>query len=311
MAYDRTDTPFTQPPTTLQVYRRFDSSFYTDVPLTFAIAREAQTIIVTFERALRSLPATTVIGNYSLTGSSVLTITSISFTPGTNVVTLHFSGTVVTGTYTLQLATRTTQALGDDLYNVTTPASLSTSVVSTALNVLSATAATKQVTINLNTNAVLIGNALDRSQYLITGASQNILINSISTGTNSIVLSTTEMSQGTTYTLTMPTIGIINQLDGSACIGPFTTTFSGVGSNPTILIIKSIDEHTIQIVFSEPVNTHDALNINNYAADNGLTITGASKISSTIFNLTTSKQAVGTVYQVTGSNIRDIDGNSM
>ena len=76
---------------------------------------------VTFVRNLRSLAATTVPANYTISGPSAITVDSVAFTPGTNIVDLTVSGTFSAsgGYYTLNMASNTAQAADDENYNST------------------------------------------------------------------------------------------------------------------------------------------------------------------------------------------------
>lgn len=179
----------------------------------------------------------------------------------------------------------------------------------TPLSISSIGVSAKQLQINLSGNGVLVGNALDRSRYtVISNNGQHVLINSISIAGSVITLVTTEMSNGTNYTFTIPNTGILSQLNGTACIGPFSHAIVGVGVTPTILITKVIDTRTIEIIFSEAVNKYDALNENNYSITNGLIVEDVEYISDAAYRLKTSQQDVGGSYLVTASNIRDLDG---
>lgn len=99
----------------------YDVTMLTWVPVRF----DDNTINVTFHRNLRSLAATTVPANYVLVGPhtapATVPINSVSFTPGTNLVSLNITGPLVNGYYTLTLANNTAQALTDDYFNTTVP----------------------------------------------------------------------------------------------------------------------------------------------------------------------------------------------
>jgi hypothetical protein len=98
-------------------------------PIAFSVGRTPTQLRVDFGRSLRDLAATTVITNYVITGPSSLTVTDVSFTPNNTYLYLDYTGTVVSGTYTLTLASQTVQARNDDQYNVTTGANFEGLVV--------------------------------------------------------------------------------------------------------------------------------------------------------------------------------------
>ncbi len=179
----------------------------------------------------------------------------------------------------------------------------------TTMDLLSIVATLETITITFNDTPTIIDVAiLDRTRWIAYTGDQHIVINAVNVTGDAIVLSTTEMSHGSTYTLVMPNTTIANT-EGVVYLGPFTENFTGFGVSPTILITQVIDARTIDVVFSEPVNKYDALNETNYSVNNGLTVVSVAQLSASIFRLTTSKQAVGTSYTVTASNIRDNQGN--
>lgn len=72
---------------------------------------------VDFGRELRSLSATTIVGNYVITGPSAITISSVVFTPGDRFLFLNYSGNFTAGNYTLTMAPHTAEALADNTFN--------------------------------------------------------------------------------------------------------------------------------------------------------------------------------------------------
>jgi hypothetical protein len=91
--------------------------------LTWSAGKSGAGIRVSFSRALRSLAATTVAGNYVVTGPSSIVVNSVTFTPGDPFVVLNITGSFMPGSYTLTIAALTAQALADDTFNDITPAS--------------------------------------------------------------------------------------------------------------------------------------------------------------------------------------------
>lgn len=87
---------------------------------------------------------------------------------------------------------------------------------------------------------------------------------------------------------------------------------SGVGTDvvpPSIVLSRSIDARTVEVLFNEAVVEDEALTAANYSIDGGLTVSAVVKVTSSIYRLTTSKQAVGDLYTVTVSDIHDLVGN--
>lgn len=172
------------------------------------------------------------------------------------------------------------------------------------INLLSTTGSNKLVTLSFDATPVLTGNSLLPNNWT---TSPELSISNATVVGDSILLTTSEQTTGKLYTLNVPS-GISSQ-DGLLWIGPFTQTFTGVGQGPSILNIYCIDARTIDVSFSEEVYEPDALTKENYSINNGLQVFKVVKVSKTTYRLTTSKQAVGTSYTVTASNIRDIYGN--
>jgi hypothetical protein len=180
---------------------------------------------------------------------------------------------------------------------------------SPTLTLTSVTASVNQVHVHFNDIIVLVGNALDRSRYqIVSNTGQIVIVNAVSATGNTIHLSVIGMANGTSYTLTLPNLGVLSLSSGNLYAGPFLASFLGVSTNPIILIAVVIDARTIEVVFDQPVNIYDATNENNYTitGGGGLTASSIKQISTTIFRLTTSHQMVGTNYTVTANNISSL-----
>ena len=99
-------------------------SFWTGTPLldlTWTAQKSSSAVLISFNRILRDLAATTIASNYTVTGPSTITVNSVTFTPGNAYLYLNVTGSFVPGTYTVNMATNTAQASADDIYNSTTP----------------------------------------------------------------------------------------------------------------------------------------------------------------------------------------------
>jgi hypothetical protein len=90
---------------------------YTIPALTFSAAKLTNQVRVDFSRALRSLAATTVAGNYVITGPSTIAVNSVTFTPGQTYLILNTTGSYIPGSYTLTVAANTAEASADDTFN--------------------------------------------------------------------------------------------------------------------------------------------------------------------------------------------------
>lgn len=80
---------------------------------------------------------------------------------------------------------------------------------------------------------------------------------------------------------------------------------------PTIIIVRSLNARSLEVIFSEAVQESTALNSNNYSINNGLTVSAVEKVSPSVYRLTTSKQTTGVAYTVTINNVKDIAGNTI
>lgn len=88
-----------------------------DILSWFAEDMGGNLIKLTFVRNLRALAATTVPSNYSIFGPGGISIVSINFTPGTNIVSFNTTGNMIAGNYTVGIEPLTAQALADPEYN--------------------------------------------------------------------------------------------------------------------------------------------------------------------------------------------------
>lgn len=161
-------------------------------------------------------------------------------------------------------------------------------------------------------NVVLQGPALDPANWTIAGPGLGVTCTAVSAPSDqkNVTLTITDQTQGGAYTVTVPSTGI----SGPSALnfsGPFTMNFTGIGVAPSIVMARSVDARTMEVIFSEPVLESDALNPTNYTITNGLKALSVSKVTPVIYRLTTSKQAVGTAYNVTVSEVRDLQGNEI
>jgi len=88
------------------------------------------------------------------------------------------------------------------------------------------------------------------------------------------------------------------------------TTFADTTTPSVVSVLAS--KTSVEVVFSEPLEESSAININNYAINNGITITFAS-LSTDLktVTLTTSAHTQDITYTLTVSNVKDIAGNTM
>ena len=128
-------------------------------------------------------------------------------------------------------------------------------------------------------------------------------------GTSTVTLTTAEHVTGDTYTLTVPSGVIAKAAPHVAYPGPYLVNYTGVGVSPTVLLALAMSYRSVRVTFDEAVIESEALNKSNYMITGGVYITGVTKISDTIYELSTSPMVGGTSYTVTASNIHDTAGN--
>ncbi len=124
-------------------------------------------------------------------------------------------------------------------------------------------------------------------------------------------LTTGAQTEGTAYTVTVNNVWDIsgnpvgaNNSAGFTGIAPPDTT------PPTAVSVKSVNNTTAELVFSEPLDVDTAQNAANYALTPALAVTTATlQADGKTVRLTTAGQAGGTGYQVTVTNVRDMAGN--
>jgi hypothetical protein len=109
-----------------------------------------------------------------------------------------------------------------------------------------------------------------------------------------VVLTTTNQSGGKVYELTIP-VGIMS--NGTAMLGPFIATFTGVATTPSFLNAISIEAHVLDLYFSAVPDAGLVMNPAKYSIP-GLSVSQVAKVSDTVYRLTTSQQGIGTTYTV-------------
>lgn len=155
----------------------------------------------------------------------------------------------------------------------------------------------------------LDGPAAVISNWSITPTTdKEVAITSLVVANNRILVYTSEQDSDILYTLNIPLAGVVST-SWAYFGGSYNPTFLGLGFAPTILMARTVDGRTLEVIFSEAVNPDDALDASKYSINNGLTVSSVTKISSHIFRLVTSKQTVGQSYTVTATGVRDLSGN--
>lgn len=163
------------------------------------------------------------------------------------------------------------------------------------------------ITATFAADLVLAGDALDPTKWIITGGDDPVTVTGISYLNNTVILDSTAQRSDVVYTLELPATGIRSATD-DPFYGPYTMTFQGYNTPPTVLMARSLDARLLEVIFSEAVSEGDALDSANYSIDNGLLVISSSRVTPSVYHLVTSRQTTGVVYTVTVSNIRDTGG---
>jgi hypothetical protein len=165
-----------------------------------------------------------------------------------------------------------------------------------------------RVEITFSNNISLNGIALSASNYLfnsIIGANSTAV--SVSSLGNVLTVYITKQTNGETYNISLPIIGI-NDVFSNAYSGPYLISYVAVAVGAGLASVSTNDCELVNVLFTEWVNPIDALDIANYSIP-GLTICSAIKITDLNYHLVTSEQTAGTLYTLTISTIRDIANN--
>lgn len=181
------------------------------------------------------------------------------------------------------------------------------------LSILSIAASPLSITIIFSSPVIVAGNASLFTNWSITPTDNtiNIAINAVSgSGSDTVVLTTTEGKIGGSYNLSIPQ-GIIKQADSSPLIPPYIVPFTGNGIAPTVIeVVRNDDARNFEVSFSEPVAEVLALDPANYLISPSLAISKVTKVSNNRYTVTTlDAQTPNQVYTVTVSNIKDLFDN--
>ncbi len=168
----------------------------------------------------------------------------------------------------------------------------------------SAVGADRTVTIAMSDTVNLSGPGADPSAYSIVSNGMGVPVQVVSViqDGSTIVLTTTSHTFGASYTVNLPSVGILSP-DNGIFNGPFSLDFTG-GPEPVVavLISRSVDAHTIEVTFDHAVTEASASDPANYTIA-GLSVEAAVMVTDYLYVLTTSRQTQGQVYGITLSNI--------
>jgi hypothetical protein len=127
-------------------------------------------------------------------------------------------------------------------------------------------------------------------------------------GAETVRVVTTEPHTGDSYTLTLPSNGL-KSVASEPYNGVPTVTFTGIGIAPTASQTTVIDSRHVRLVYSEPVQTAEAIVATNYSISPPLAVLSVSQETSTTYVVNTAPQVPGTSYLLTISNVKDLANN--
>lgn len=146
---------------------------------------------------------------------------------------------------------------------------------------------------------------------VVTPDAVDVVISAITqTEVNQVKINISEQTDGATYKLNVPYVGIVDNV-GNVVQPPYSVEFLGIGVAVTVVLTRSIDARTLEVIFSEAVVPEDALTLSNYYVVPTLQILAAAKSTDSIYQLTTSRQDELQSYTITIENIRDLANNSI
>jgi len=132
------------------------------------------------------------------------------------------------------------------------------------------------------------------------GRSMDVEVSSVSSDGKSIVLATEQLDNGVEYRLI---------IDGDE-----VRTFRAISDDqtkPQLQSVSSLNDRTVEVIFSEPVDEDSAENENNYRFNNSLRVQKADLTSDRKVILTTSDQQDGWSFELTVRNVKDKAGNAI
>lgn len=88
-----------------------------DQPIIFSAKKIGNQVRVDFSQRLRGVPPTTVAGNYTFTGPTAITTSSVIFNPGDTFLLLDIAGSFTSGEYILSIQANVVRGANFDVNN--------------------------------------------------------------------------------------------------------------------------------------------------------------------------------------------------
>lgn len=177
----------------------------------------------------------------------------------------------------------------------------------TGLNLLGATCTLDQVSLNFDQPVAVMLFAQNPLLWSITTGTPGAVIptiNSISFAGDSVLVHTSEVTIGASYTIIAPVGGIFNTISGVVWIGN-TANFTGAGDSPQVTSAFPTDATHITLIFNEEVDQGSATDPSHYSIVPALNIVAITKINAITYQLTVNPMTPGQTYSITLTNIID------
>lgn len=182
------------------------------------------------------------------------------------------------------------------------------------LAVTGLTVATQTLVLSFNQAVALDPTALLASNWSITSGglpTPPVILSVTLTAPDQITLTIPEDKSGLSRVLNIPS-GITKLIDASAFGGPYTQAYTSVANAPIISTIVDIESQTVDVIYSENVNSTEAVNPFNYSISPLLRVQSVAKVTDNRFRLQFfDYQVPDLVYTLTASNIHDNAGNDL
>lgn len=177
----------------------------------------------------------------------------------------------------------------------------------TAPRLISATAIDSTHVALLYTGAVVYED--EPGAFLLSSADPTAAISTVtafSIDEDTVTLTTTEHTNGKTYTVT--SAPEVYSPDGEGLLLPRVANYTGIGVAPFVVMVQSIDTRTLRVYFSEALTEADALTAANYtlAGSGSPAVLSVAKVSDLAYYLTTTPMAPGASYDLTVTTVRDV-----
>jgi hypothetical protein len=276
-----------------------------------ASAQDANTIRATFNKEMANNGALVSTSSYSVTGATALSKNSVTRIDGSN-IDIDVSEMLDGGVYTFTVVSSGVHDLVgnpvDPLYDSYTFSGIGDHPqVSTAS---AESSGTVRVIFNeeMENNAALVSTL----NYSITGDTSISISNVTRIDGVTVDLTTNEMKDGGSYTVTVATSGVTDLVGNT--VDPLNNyfDFSGIGVYPRVSTASALASGTVQVVFNEAMeNNADLVSTASYSVTGDTT---PSKISVTrvdeyTVNIAVSEMKDGGSYVVVVSDVVDLADN--